>query len=125
MVGHHIIVDMFGIEIEKIVNINKNKLSIQEWEFFIKDCFNEANISLLNTSWHNFDNKGAFTVIYLLAESHLSIHTWPEKNYIALDVFTCGNSNTELIVQKIVKYFKPINITINKLKRGEINKVKE
>jgi S-adenosylmethionine decarboxylase len=125
MVGNHIIVDMFGIEIEKIVNINKNKLSIQKWDFFIKDCFNEANISLLNTSWHNFDNKGAFTVIYLLAESHLSIHTWPEKNYIALDVFTCGNSNTELIVQKIVKYFEPINITINKLKRGEINKVKE
>ena len=75
MVGNHIIVDMFGINIDKIVNINKNEKNIQEWNFFIKLCFDEANISLLNTSWHNFDNNGAFTVIYLLAESHLSLHT--------------------------------------------------
>ena len=119
MVGNHIIVDMFGINIDKIVNINKNEKNIQEWNFFIKLCFDEANISLLNTSWHNFDNNGAFTVIYLLAESHLSLHTWPEKNYIALDVFTCGNSNTELIVEKIISYFEPINTKVNKLKRGE------
>jgi S-adenosylmethionine decarboxylase len=118
MVGNHIIVDMFGINIDKMININKNELSIQEWNFFIKLCFDENNISLIKTSWHNFDNNGAFTVIYLLAESHLSLHTWPEKNYIALDVFTCGNSNTELIVEKIINYFEPKNTKVDKLKRG-------
>lgn len=118
MVGNHIIVDMFDVNIDKMVNINKNELSIQEWNFFIKQCFHESNISLLKTSWHNFDNNGAFTVIYLLAESHLSLHTWPEKNYIALDVFTCGNSNTELIVEKIINYFEPKNTKVDKLKRG-------
>jgi S-adenosylmethionine decarboxylase len=122
MVGNHIIVDMFDINIDKMININKNELSIKEWDVFIKQCFDEANISLLKTSWHNFDNNGAFTVIYLLAESHLSLHTWPEKNYIALDVFTCGISNTELIVEKIINYFEPVNTKMDKLKRGQINK---
>jgi len=121
MVGNHIIVDMYDINIEKMVNINKNESSIKEWNFFIKQCFDECNISLLKTSWHNFDNNGAFTVIYLLAESHLSLHTWPEKNYIALDVFTCGNSNTELIVEKILNYFEPGSTKVDRLKRGLIN----
>lgn len=118
MVGKHIIVDMFDIHDDKFININKNDLYIEKWNLFIKQCFEKANISLLNTTWHNFDNNGAFTVIYLLAESHLSIHTWPEHKYIALDVFTCGNSNTQLLVDEIIKYFEPKYFNSHNLERG-------
>jgi S-adenosylmethionine decarboxylase len=121
MIGKHIIVDMFDISSEKFININKNDSCIEKWNSFVKECFTEANISLLNTSWHNFDNNGAFTVLYLLAESHLSIHTWPEFNYIALDVFTCGNSDTKLIVDKIITYFEPKYIQSHNLERGQKN----
>lgn len=121
MIGKHIIVDMFDIPSEKIININKNDSTIEKWNSYIKECFDQSNISLLNTSWHNFDNNGAFTVIYLLAESHLSIHTWPEYNYIALDVFTCGNSNTQLIVDKVITYFEPKHTQSHKLERGQKN----
>jgi len=119
MIGKHIIVDMFDINSDKFININKNDESIEKWNSFIKECFDQANISLLNISWHNFDNKGAFTAIYLLSESHLSIHTWPEYNYIALDVFTCGNSDTQLIVDKVINYFEPKYTNINNLERGQ------
>jgi S-adenosylmethionine decarboxylase proenzyme len=119
MIGKHIIVDMFDINSDKFININKNDESIEKWNSFIKECFDQANISLLNISWHNFDNNGAFTAIYLLSESHLSIHTWPEYNYIALDVFTCGNSDTQLIVDKVINYFKPKYTNINNLERGQ------
>ena len=122
MIGKHIIVDMFDIPSDKFININKNDTTIEKWNSFIKECFEQANISLLNISWHNFDNNGAFTVIYLLSESHLSIHTWPEYNYIALDVFTCGNSNTQLIVDKIIKYFEPKYTNLHNLERGQKNK---
>jgi S-adenosylmethionine decarboxylase proenzyme len=110
---------MFNVSIDKMSSINSNEKK-DFWDIFIKKCFNDANITLLETSWNDFDNKGAFTVLYLLAESHLSIHTWPEHNYISLDVFTCGNSNTQLVVDRIIDYFKPLNKKIIHLKRGEI-----
>jgi S-adenosylmethionine decarboxylase len=122
MIGKHIIVDMFDIHSDKFININKNDTTIEKWNSFIKECFDQANISLLNISWHNFDNNGAFTAIYLLSESHLSIHTWPEYNYIALDVFTCGNSNTQLIVDKVIKYFEPKYTNLHNFERGQKNK---
>jgi len=117
--GNHIIVDMFNVNINKMNNINSNEQKKEIWDSFIRKCFNDANITLLKTSWNDFDNKGAFTVLYLLAESHLSIHTWPENKYIALDVFTCGNSNTPFVVDKIVEYFEPKNKKVFQLKRGE------
>jgi len=123
MIGKHFIVDMFEINSDKFMNINKNDDSIEKWNSFIKECLVQANVSLLNISWHNFDNNGAFTVIYLLSESHLSIHTWPENNFIALDIFTCGNSNTQLIVDKIINYFEPKYTNINNLERGQKIKI--
>lgn len=122
--GKHITVDMFDVKMETLTNVNSNMDQLDLWDQFIKDTFTEANITLLNTSWHNFDKRGAFTVLYLLAESHLSIHTWPENKYIALDVFTCGSSNTELVVDKVIQYFQPKRIEKNILNRGEIEKNK-
>ena len=118
--GKHIIVDMFEIDIEKMKNVNETQEKKEFWDIFIKDCFNEGNINLLSQSWNDFDKSGAFTVLYLLAESHLSIHTWPEHNFIALDVFTCGDSNTQLIVDKIIEYFEPKNTNILTLERGKL-----
>jgi S-adenosylmethionine decarboxylase proenzyme len=118
--GKHIIVDMFDIDIEKMKNINATEEKREFWEIFIKDCFNEGNITLLAQSWKDFDKEGAFTALYLLAESHLSIHTWPEHKYIALDVFTCGDSNTQLIVDKIIEYFEPKNTKMITLERGDL-----
>ena len=115
--GIHIIVDMYDVNIDKLTNITSNK---DNWDEFMEICFKSANITLLQTSWNDFNNSGAFTVLYLLAESHLSIHTWPEHNYIALDVFTCGNSNTQLVVNKLIEYFEPSKNKIINLKRGSI-----
>jgi len=118
--GKHIIVDMYDIDIEKIKNINSTGEKKEFWDIFIRKCFVEGNITLLDESWNDFNKSGAFTVLYLLAESHLSIHTWPEHKYIALDVFTCGNSNTQLVVDKLIEYFQPKNQKIFTLERGNL-----
>jgi len=117
--GKHIIVDMYGVSIETIKNINSDINHKQVWDHFMDKLFNDSNINCLDISWNDFNCDGAFTVIYLLAESHLSIHTWPENNYIALDVFTCGNCNTKLIVDSLIEYFKPLRKKICTLERGE------
>jgi S-adenosylmethionine decarboxylase proenzyme len=118
--GKHITVDLFDVNMEKLTNLNKNDTNMDVWDSYIKKVLCDAHITLINTSWHNFDNNGAFTALYLLAESHLSIHTWPEHSYIAVDVFTCGDSNTQLVVDQIVRYFEPQRVQMNRLNRGEI-----
>lgn len=126
--GKHIIVDMFNVNLDKLHNINCDSEKKENWAYFMNECFKNANITCLNTSWNDFNNNGAFTVLYLLAESHLSIHTWPEHNYVALDVFTCGESNTQFIVNELVKYFEPTDKKITNLSRGNLsypNYVKE
>ena len=50
-----------------------------------------ANATVLNLISNKFEPQGV-TAIALLAESHLSIHTWPESNYSAIDIFTCGHN---------------------------------
>ena len=62
-----------------------------EWRDIIRGAVNAMGVTLLDLKIHLFQPQGA-TAIALLAESHLSIHTWPEQNYIAIDVFTCGES---------------------------------
>jgi len=62
----------------------------------------ECNSTLLNLSVHKFEPQG-FTGIAMLAESHLSIHTWPEKGMAVCDAFTCGDHTTP---EKGVEYMK-------------------
>jgi S-adenosylmethionine decarboxylase proenzyme len=117
--GNHIIVDMYHVNTKKLSNINSDNHSQEKWNEFIKNIFTKTNITLVDICWKNFNDKGAFTAIYLLAESHLSIHTWPEHEYIALDVFTCGQANTQFVVDEIVAYFEPKETKIMNIKRGE------
>ncbi len=63
---------------------------------------------------HEFDN-GGFTMVFLLAESHICVHTWPERLAVQLDVFLCSylRDNTvkcESIFQQIVDHFNPIHV---------------
>tara|TARA_Y100001970_G_scaffold294194_1_gene448294 strand:+ start:19898 stop:20353 length:456 start_codon:yes stop_codon:yes gene_type:complete len=77
----------------ELYDCNSDKLND---EAFIRNIINlsikESGARLLNLVTHSFQPQGV-TALALLAESHLSIHTWPESLYAAIDVFTCG-SNT-------------------------------
>ena len=126
-VGKHIILDLYDVNSEILQNINTSTLYI--FNDFIEHILKTANVHLLSKNIHFFDfnheNKkieGAFTALYLLSESHLSIHTWPEKNYIAIDIFTCGNCNVEYIAQRFIDYFEPKSKKLTLLDRGKYPK---
>ena len=74
----------------ELYNCNYEKLND---ESFLRCTLNKAaklaNATVLNLISNKFEPQGV-TAIALLAESHLSIHTWPEANYSAVDIFTCG-----------------------------------
>jgi len=126
-VGKHIILDLYDVNEEVLQSINTSTVYL--FNDFIEHTLKTANVHLLSKNIHFFDfnheNKkidGAFTALYLLSESHLSIHTWPERDYIAIDIFTCGNCDVNHIAEKIIDYFEPKSKKLTLLERGKYPK---
>ena len=77
-----------------------------------------AKATLLKEITHQFHPQGV-TALALLAESHLSIHTWPEKSYAAADVFTCGEAaDPEAACRHLIELFRPGRHSLVRLTRG-------
>ena len=95
----HLLLELYGCDCEKLND-----------ESFLRCSLNRAaklaNATVLNLISNKFEPQGV-TAIALLAESHISIHTWPESNYSAVDIFTCGqNMMPELASQYLIEALK-------------------
>ena len=86
----------------KECNVDLLEDSAVWWEWLSTDAAKETKSTLLNLSVHKFEPQG-MTGIAMLAESHISIHTWPEKSMAVCDVFTCGEHT---LPQAGVEYMK-------------------
>jgi S-adenosylmethionine decarboxylase len=87
----------------------------------VLEIIKEEEIDCLAEVSHQFHNK-SFTVVAALAESHISLHTWPERHVVQLDVFLCNymQDNTEKcrrIFDKIVAYFDPVEVNETVIER--------
>ena len=89
-------------------------------EFFLCDLLENAaeacGAHVLRTMSHQFNPQGV-TAICLLSESHISIHTWPEKGEAAVDVFTCGESEPKIACDIIVEQLYASNFTLEYVER--------
>jgi len=78
----------------------------------------EAKATIVDISFHEFNPFGISGMV-VIAESHLSIHTWPEYSYAAVDIFTCGDViKPEVAASFLIKLFESRNPSIVELKRG-------
>ena len=78
----------------------------------------EAGATVIDKHFHRFSPQGVSGVV-LISESHLSLHTWPECGYAAVDIFTCGDSvNSELAAELLIKSLQSKGPTIMEIKRG-------
>jgi S-adenosylmethionine decarboxylase len=75
------------------------------------ECCETAGVIVLHDYFHNFDHTNGFTGIICLAESHISVHTWPENFKMYLDVFICNNERSDVFMKLIMD--KVINKCIN------------
>ncbi len=71
----------------------------------IIEAINKTKLTLLEISSYKFSPQGV-TIVALLSESHISIHTWPENGSAALDVFTCGETNPEVAMLHMILALK-------------------
>lgn len=84
----------------------------------VETAAQRANSTLLRFQMHQFEPHGV-TAIALLAESHLTIHTWPERGYAAVDIFTCGeHTDPQLACQYLVEAFEAGDHILSVLPRG-------
>ena len=68
----------------------------------------KSGLHVISSSFHQFEPQGV-SAVYLLSESHLSVHTWPEYGYVALDIFTCGDDDNIALkaFDLLVEAFEP------------------
>jgi S-adenosylmethionine decarboxylase len=72
---------------------------------------------VLDISHVTFPN-GAITLVLVLAESHLCVHTWPEENMVAIDLFSCGAIDGEVVIDHLVRALRLESVTLRQVPRG-------
>lgn len=83
----------------------------------LRESARRANVTVLELFSHGFSPEG-FTAVAMLAESHIFIHTWPEKRYVAVDVFTCGNNAMpERAIEVVREVFAPKQFKVIEVER--------
>ena len=107
--GAHLIIDLYGAE---------RLDDIEHIEVTLRRCVDAAEATLLHIHLHRFHPNGVSGVA-VLAESHISIHTWPEAGYAALDVFMCGKANPDACVPILREAFKVKRVAVSELLRGQ------
>ncbi|MDJ0696585.1 adenosylmethionine decarboxylase [Mastigocoleus sp. MO_188.B34] len=97
---------------------------LNDFEFIsqaLVEAVKEAKSTLLKEVTHQFEPYG-ITALALLAESHISVHTWPEIGYVAIDMFTCGeHAQPEKACNYLTKAFQANKHVLLTLPRGRIS----
>ena len=107
--GTHLLVDLWGA---------KNLSDADLIETALKECIEACGATLLYLHLHCFSENGGISGVAVLAESHISIHTWPEREYAAIDIFMCGDAQPHKAVPILRRYFEPATVQLGEQKRG-------
>ncbi len=114
--GRHLLIELYGCDVAMLDDI----AGIEE---HMRTAARKANSTVVNSTFHRFNPYGVSGVV-VIAESHLSIHTWPEYGYAAVDIFTCGDS---VDPWKAFEYLKDVmkceRESVLELQRGVYDKV--
>ena len=84
----------------------------------LREAAISANATAINLQLKQYSENGGISGILVLAESHISIHTWPERSFAAIDIFMCGDCNPYDCIAVLKKAFEPGNTTLFERRRG-------
>ena len=108
--GSHLIIDLIGAK----------RLDEQSHvEAALMACIEACGATLLHIHLHPFSENGGISGVAVLAESHISVHTWPERAYAAFDVFMCGAAEPQAAVSVLRDYFAPERLVVEEHLRGK------
>lgn len=107
--GTHLVIELWS---------GKNFSSLSQIRKILKDAVKACQATLLKIDLHKFSPSGGISGVAIIQESHISIHTWPEYEYAAVDIFVCGKVNPYRAIPVIKKGFEPKKIQVAEFKRG-------
>jgi S-adenosylmethionine decarboxylase len=109
--GRHVAVDTWGVDFDL--------LNDAEWlQAQMVEAAEVCGATVMSVQSKQFEPQGA-TVLVLLSESHISIHTYPERGFAALDCYTCGETvDPQLAIDHMISVLKPTTAHAKKLIRG-------
>lgn len=107
--GKHLLLEVYNVKYPLINNAT-------DLEKVMIAGIKRAGMTILNIFQHCFVPQGC-TIVISLAESHVSCHTWPEEGCLAIDVYTCGEGNPQLIALELLKYLDSYDYSIREINR--------
>lgn len=111
--GTHLLVDFWGAR-------HLSDLELMESKF--RECVHACGATLLHIHLHHFTYNGGISGVAVLAESHISVHTWPERGYAAFDIFMCGEADPEKAIPVLREAFQPEQVTLGEQLRGLVRR---
>ncbi|WOG25581.1 adenosylmethionine decarboxylase [Endozoicomonas sp. 8E] len=109
--GTHLILDFWGAE-----KLDHPALMEQA----LRDAVAKAGATLLHIHLHRFEPNGGISGVAILAESHISVHTWPERDFAAFDIFVCGDAKPGLAIPVLKAAFNPDSVNMVEHLRGQV-----
>ncbi len=110
--GTHVIIDLWDAE-------GLDDLDRMETAF--RDVIDTCGATLLHIHLHHFTPNDGISGVAVLAESHISVHSWPERGFAAFDVFMCGDARPELAADVLARHFRPGRVDVRELRRGTVD----
>jgi S-adenosylmethionine decarboxylase len=112
--GRHILADFWGVE--RMSDLDFIKKTIEE-------SARKAGANILHSYYPPFGDGMGVSGVTVLSESHISIHTWPERSFASIDVFMCGNCDPQTTINYLEKTLKPSSIDQSLNRRGVVSAV--
>ncbi|HQT79636.1 MAG TPA: adenosylmethionine decarboxylase [Rhodopila sp.] len=109
--GTHLLVDLWGAT---------NLSDPAHIDRALREAAEAAGATILHGHFHHFSPNGGVSGVLVLAESHISIHTWPERDFAAIDIFMCGACNPYHGIPALKAAFQPRSINLGEQRRGLI-----
>ncbi|GAN78173.1 adenosylmethionine decarboxylase [Acidisphaera rubrifaciens] len=109
--GTHLLLDLWGAR-----NLTDPALI----DTALRAAAEAAGATILHGHFHHFSPNGGVSGVLVLAESHISIHTWPERDFAAVDIFMCGACNPYRSIETLKGAFAPTSIQLSEQRRGLI-----
>jgi S-adenosylmethionine decarboxylase len=109
--GTHLLIDLWGAS---------NLCDPGHIDRALREAAEAAGATILHGHFHHFSPNGGVSGVLVLAESHISIHTWPERDFAAIDIFMCGACDPYRGLPALKAAFQPASVDLGEQRRGLI-----
>ncbi len=91
--------------------------TVEPGRTYLREAALAGGAVILHEHWHQFEPSG-YSGVLMIAQSHLSIHTWTDEALVAVDVFGCGSIDEEAVLDVLRHRFKPLRENVTRVARG-------